>query len=42
LIADAVLPTSVAEAKIDASGSSTNSVIPKVRFGLRGSFSCEY
>ncbi|KAI5577524.1 hypothetical protein POPTR_009G135100v4 [Populus trichocarpa] len=30
LIADAVLPTSVAEAKIDASGSSTNSVIPKV------------
>ncbi|KAJ6906405.1 hypothetical protein NC652_023982 [Populus alba x Populus x berolinensis] len=30
LIADAVLPTSVAEAKIDTSGSSTNSVTPKV------------
>ncbi|KAB5541592.1 hypothetical protein DKX38_014566 [Salix brachista] len=30
LIADAVLPTSVAEAKIDIGGSSENSVIPKV------------
>uniref|UniRef100_A0A6N2L569 Histone-binding protein RBBP4-like N-terminal domain-containing protein n=1 Tax=Salix viminalis TaxID=40686 RepID=A0A6N2L569_SALVM len=30
LIADAVLPTSVAEAKIDIGGSSANSVIPKV------------
>ncbi|KAG5239121.1 WD-40 repeat-containing protein [Salix suchowensis] len=29
-IADAVLPTSVAEAKIDIGGSSANSVIPKV------------
>jgi histone-binding protein RBBP4 len=34
-----VLPTSVADAKIDTSCSSADSVIPKVRLGLWGLFS---
>jgi histone-binding protein RBBP4 len=39
MVADAVLPTSVADAKIDTSCSSADSVIPKVRLGLWGLFS---
>ena len=38
IIADTVLPTSVAEAKINTSGSSADSVIPKVKFGSWGLF----